>query len=73
MCDGFADSKKQNEGISNSANLAEPPPKDDAVATLLWQLLQPPRMDGALLVQVTPGRRMVVSKLPYLHPEELAV
>jgi hypothetical protein len=68
-----ADSKKHSESIFNSINLSEPPPKDDAIATLLFQLLQPPRIEGALHVQVTPGRRMVVTKLPYLHPEELAV
>jgi hypothetical protein len=41
-----ADSKKHSESVSNSANLPEPPPKDDAISPLLFQLLQTPRIEG---------------------------
>ena len=53
--------------------MADAPPQDDAIATMLWQLLQPPRIEGALHVEVRPGRTMVVTQLPYLHPEKFAV
>lgn len=53
------------------ACLETPPPEEDTVASLLWHLLQPPKAEDAITVQVTPSRCMTVLPVPYLLPELL--
>ena len=52
--------------------LAVPPPADNTVASLLWQMLQPHSAQDCVSVQVSPHRHVVTSPLPYLHNEACA-
>ena len=45
----------------------QPPPEDDRIAQLLWQMLHLPDPAECLEVAVTPLRTVVVAPLPYIN------
>lgn len=72
LAGGAEEEVEVDEAQEKRDRLSVPPPADDTVASLLWQMLQPHSAKDCTAVQVTPQRRVVTSPLPYLLTEVYA-